>query len=95
MNTLRGNQLHPDDRAHVLRAYIYRQTIENNQANPACVKRAGGRLPLIPDALWLQITAWQVTKAGRIDRRTNHCHTHNHEIPEHKAILDKWNRTKN
>jgi len=92
MRTLRGNELNAADRAHVLQMFIYRQTVENNERNPAAVKHAGGSLPLITDEQWLAITDFEVTKAGRLDKRADSCTTHHHEIPEHKQILDAWSK---
>lgn len=87
---LRGDQLHPEDRAHVLAAYIYRGTIENQKANPEAVRQAGSSLPLITDRLWLAVTEF-TTRNGRLDTRQQYCTTHHEEVPEHKAILDKQN----
>ena len=90
MKTLRGNQLNASDKQHVLAAFVYRGTIENNQRNPQAVRQTGSKLPLITDARWLEITDFDVTKAGRLDKRVHHCTTHNHEVPEHKAMIDAW-----
>lgn len=90
MNKLRGNQLHPDDRKHVLAAFIYRQTFENQRANQADVKRAGSRLPLITDEQWLRITEFPVRKDGRLDSRVHYCETHHFEIPTHAALIKEW-----
>lgn len=90
MDTLRGNQLNPEDQKHVLAAFIYRKTHENMWANPAAVKQTSNWLPAISDEQWLAITDFEVTESGRLDRRAHHCMTHDCEIPEHKAIIEAW-----
>jgi len=91
---MRGNELCQSDRAHVLAAYIYRGTIENQRAHPQAVAMAGSRLPLITDAQWLEISEWPVTKSGRIDRRAKHCTTFHSEMKAHKAMIDEWSKTR-
>jgi hypothetical protein len=90
-STKRGNQLSADDQKYALAAYIYRNTIENERADPGAVKLAGGALPTITDSQWLSITNFKVTKSGRLDRRVHSCFTNHHEIPAWKSILDKFN----
>jgi len=87
--SLRGTHLHPDDKAHVLRAFVYRNTIENEKR-----RRRANKLPPITDARWLEITDFYVRQDGRLDERFNYCYTHDHEVPERKAIIDKWAQSK-
>jgi hypothetical protein len=87
MSTKRGNELTAADRQHVLAAYVYRNTIENKQANPDAVRAAGGSLPPISDEVWLAITEFNVTKDGTLDQRQRYCHTWHSEVPEWNAIL--------
>jgi hypothetical protein len=79
-----GTQLHPEDRRHVLDAYLYRMTFESVRRwpQPARQMYAGGyRLPLISDAAWLACTSFRTTKRGRLDRRVNHCeHVSNYRV---------------
>jgi hypothetical protein len=86
MKTLLGTELNASDRQHVLAAYVYRNTVENIRRNAAAVKRAGGSLPPITDAQWLEITQFTVTNAGRLDQRVHHCHL----IPAWKSAIDAW-----
>lgn len=66
-----GNLLSKPDRAYVLSAYVYRHTPDH-----ASVAKPSSR-PLAfthaSDAEWLANTRFQVTKAGRLDRRVKGC----------------------
>jgi hypothetical protein len=76
METRTGNQLHPDDRAHVLRAYVHRMTAEAQQQWPehaAYMKANGWRMPTTSDAEWLKQTRFAVRRDGRLDKRYQHC----------------------
>lgn len=84
--TCRGDKLHPDDRSHVLLAYVYRNTIENNSRRHL----AGGKLVPITDQRWLEITDFAVRKDGRLDHRVHECHVNHNEVPEWKRDIDAW-----
>lgn len=90
MKTIRGNRLEYVDQVYVLAAYIYRNTVENLRAHPDCVRQAGGSLPPITDARWLEITDFVVKNNGHLDGRVRSCTTHHHEVPEWAAIIDDW-----
>jgi hypothetical protein len=92
--TTRGNALHPDDRAHVLRAYVYRGTHEAERANPGIHAHTGSRLPLITDAEWLAATDFFTKPDGRLVAKACYCRTHHSEIPALKEIIDAWVATK-
>lgn len=80
----------PEDQKYVLAAYIYRGTIENQRVHPDAVQQAGGTLPLISDARWLEITDFEVTDRGTLNHKTRHCYVNHLEVPEYKVILDAW-----
>lgn len=68
----RGDQLHADDRAYVLSAYIGRHTAQ---------KRAYWAKPNTPvhfmnDSEWLSNTWFAVRKDGRLDRRVQRSESH-------------------
>ena len=70
MKLTRGDKLTPEQRAAVLRVYVYRLTTENGyaQRNPC---RA--RVPAISDEQWLREHAFYVTKDGHLSNRHGHC----------------------
>lgn len=65
----RGSELHEKDQADVLRAYIYRNTIQN----PRGAKLTGSTEDPINDSDWLFEKAFHVRKDGRLDRRVRGC----------------------
>ena len=70
-----GNQLHPDDRRHVLAAYTHRFTRTHV---PAWAKRPrpdGTAYPVQfeDDNDWLEHTRFQTRKDGRLDGRHTSC----------------------
>lgn len=73
IRTKRGSELHPDDRKHVLRAYVHRHTGDH----PA---GWAGKQPVMfsSDQEWLENTHFTVKQNGRIDRRYDHT---NNEFP--------------
>jgi hypothetical protein len=76
--TKTGNELHPEDRAHVLRSYVHRMTEENIRAYPEHARqmREGGyRMPIRTDAEWLANTEFRVRQDGRLDQRVRSCRT--------------------
>lgn len=82
----RGNKLHPDDKAHVLSAYVYRNTREN----PFRLE-GGSSLAPISDRKWLEITDFAVRDNGRLNRRVKElCCTHYDEVPEWQAQIERW-----
>ena len=71
----KGSQLSPQDRRHVLAAYVYRFTGDNT---PYWVKekRPNGKpypLQFATDEEWLKNTVFLVTNSGRLDMRSKHC----------------------
>jgi hypothetical protein len=68
----KGSDLRPEDREHVLRAYVHRHTREHV---PEWARRAGAKYPVqfASDAEWLANTYFSVTVTGRLDRRVTHC----------------------
>ena len=78
MRQLTGDKLTPEDRKHVLDAYIYRMTVESVKRwpNTSETMRDGGfNLPQITDEEWLQNTLFRVTKSGRLDKRARFCYS--------------------
>jgi hypothetical protein len=76
MKTLSGNELHPDDRKHVLDGWPYRMTVEARQRWPdatAYLLKHGYRMPLQTDAEWLATTDFVVRKDDRLDKRVRYC----------------------
>lgn len=87
---IRGNKLTPAARKEALASFIYRNTIENKGANASAVARAGGSFAPITDEQWLAITDFTVhSKTGNLKAHAS-CMTHDSEIPERKAAMDKW-----
>ena len=83
MNETRGTDLHPEDRAHVLRAYVHRMTTEAQRAHPEFAQRMkqdGWRMAEQSDAEWLKTTFFRVRKDGRLDRRAHYCHNTHSEV---------------
>ena len=76
MQELRGSELHPDDKRHVLASFIHRMTVETCRQWPEFARemRARGyRMPDRTDSEWLESTFFRVRKDGRLDRRVRHC----------------------
>lgn len=68
-----GDKLSSVDRAHVLRAFIYRHTPDHcSVAKPA--SRPFGYTHA-SDKEWLSSTLFQVTKGGKLDQRVHECHS--------------------
>ena len=86
----RGNKLHPDDKAHVLRTYVYRNTLEN----PFRLEGGSSLSPPITDQKWLEITDFAVRDNGRLNRRVKECHTNHDEVPEWQAQIEQWARNR-
>lgn len=86
--SIRGNLLHPKDRAFVLRAYLYRNTVTNPYH-----RRNNTKLPPITDQRWLEITDFQIRKDGRLNMAVKDCHTNHSEVPEWKKMIDDWAAT--
>ena len=59
VTTLKGTELHEDDRRYVLAAYIYRRRSRLYKN----------------DQQWLENTRFTVRKDHRLDRRVKHCHS--------------------
>jgi len=73
-----GTELHPDDRAEVLRRYSYRMTVETQRKYPAIaryMRNHGYKMGDRTDAEWLAATRFRVRKDGRLDARQGHCET--------------------
>lgn len=71
-----GTELHPDDRKHVLAAYVHRMTVETRASYPDFAKRMvsrGYKLDPITDDEWLACTTFAVRVDGRLDRRVSAC----------------------
>jgi len=70
-----GDKLHPEDRAHVLRAYVHRYTREHRPTWANQPRPDGTPYPVhfASDAEWLRNTTFQVTKSGRLDQRVKCC----------------------
>lgn len=71
----RGSDLHPDDKRHVLAAFVHRFTKDHR---PAWVDYPGQRHRNYPvqfasDADWLAHTVFRVRRNGRLDRRAKAC----------------------
>ena len=78
METKAGNELHPDDRKHVLAAYVHRMTTETRRRFPDFTRRmldGGYRMPERSDTEWLAATEFVVRGDGRLDARYKYCHT--------------------
>lgn len=78
MRELIGTALHPDDKQHVLRAYVHRMTTETRAQFPDFTRYmlAGGyRMTERSDAQWLASTYFRVRTDGRLDKRARHCRT--------------------
>lgn len=90
IETKRGNQLRDWEQRCVLVSFIYRSTHENAATNPGALKRAGGTLPLIPDARWLEVTDFHVKADGSLDLRRQRCVTHYSEVPEWKVLIQNF-----
>lgn len=74
-NTLLGSQLHPQDRAEVLRSYAHRYTGNHCPDWARTLRPDGSRYPVQfrDDADWLANTRFAVTRAGRLDKRARFC----------------------
>lgn len=71
MKTKPGSELHPEDRAYVLRAFVHRFTREHR---PGWTRRADcAQCPVqfASDADWLAHTRFAVRNDVRIDRRAD------------------------
>jgi hypothetical protein len=66
---MRGHNLSPDDRQHVISAYVHRSTGDMN----GCLS---GYLQFYDDLDWLRNTYFKVTKKFRLDRRTRSCESY-------------------
>lgn len=67
-----GDMLHPEDKKHVLNAYVYRMTFENIERHPRIAQYMwtnGYRLELIHDTEWLKKSRFAVRRDGRLDKR--------------------------
>ena len=75
MKTKLGIELHPDDRRHVLAAYVHRFTGEHRPAWAHKPWKDGKPYPVqfADDADWLAHTRFAVRGNGRLDRRVNRC----------------------
>jgi hypothetical protein len=80
-----GTELHPDDRAQVLRQYVYRWTTDNPQRSQAWAGRVPPRVRLLTDAEWLACTSFAVRKNGRLDRRARSCWSRHPDYPPKSA----------
>lgn len=79
-----GSELSPEDRSHVLAAFVHRMTVEARRQWPDFARRmiAGGyRMPLKTDAQWLAETRFATDSLGRLDRRVSNCEQ------EHEAAM--------
>ena len=67
-----GTLLHSADKAEVLAAYVYRNTVENRKVNEKAVQQAwSGKAPEpVTDAEWLATHTFAVKKDGRLDSRS-------------------------
>ncbi len=63
-----GTALHPDDRKHVLAAFLYRVT---GDTKPQL--KDSPHLQFRDDLDWLTNTEFAVRKNGRMDMRVKHC----------------------
>lgn len=68
-----GSKLEPETRAEVLRAFVYRWTLENPYRESVW-SRASSRptIPLISDNQWLAEHAFHVTQEGRLHAGRRH-----------------------
>lgn len=75
MNSRKGSDLHPADRAHVLRAYVHRFTGDHRPAWARKPLPNGEPAPVqfASDADWLEHTTFAVRKDGRLDHRVRSC----------------------
>lgn len=75
MKTLLGTQLHPNDRAHVLAAYVHHFTREHVPQWSRDPMPNGKPYPVqfASDADWLAHTRFPIRKDGRLDQRAQHC----------------------
>lgn len=75
MPTLRGKDLHPDDKAYVLAGYVHRFTGDHFPQWARDPRPDGSAYPVqfANDADWLANTWFRARKNGRLDRRVQHC----------------------
>jgi len=72
---IRGIDLHPIDRQHVLATYVHRYT-GDHKPNWAKRDRANDKPYLVQfanDQEWLEHSYFTVTKQGRLDKRVKRC----------------------
>jgi hypothetical protein len=67
---MRGHNLSPRDREHVLRAFVHRSTGDHRLMYPC------GPLQFEDDPDWLRNTYFKVTKKMNIDHRSSHCESY-------------------
>lgn len=72
-----GSLLHPEDKRHVLAAYVHRFTGEHRPAWASKPWKDGRPYPIqhADDADWLANTYFRVRKDARLDMRVRECHS--------------------
>lgn len=70
-----GTELHPDDRKHVLAAYVHRFTAQHKPRWAHSEWKNGESYPVqfASDADWLAHTRFAVNRNGRLDRHVHSC----------------------
>jgi hypothetical protein len=69
MKLIKGQNLTPPQKAAVLRAFVYRTTVEHKPATPT------GQIPtaLSSDAQWIREHAFWIKNDGKLSHNHSHC----------------------